>query len=306
MTSSAEQFLAGFGIFADRGLCYRQAGAVGAWMVAAGGARERAGAGLPVRRRRRARSRNRTRAAGERPGPPEGGGPGRSAFRGGALLLRRDGTRLGGADRPRVERGPLARWPCSRGPIGDTRPMCGIAGIVGVPAPDQDVLTRMAQAMIHRGPDDQGIWRDGSAGLAFRRLAIIDLDPRSNQPLHHDGLHLVFNGEIYNYRELRSELQASGHAFVTEGDGEVLIHAWREWGEAALDSRQRDVRHGRLGRARRLADAGIGPVRREAALLLRSAGAVGVRLRHPRAHRGRGRPRRAGRGGPYRRSWPAT
>jgi asparagine synthase (glutamine-hydrolysing) len=112
--------------------------------------------------------------------------------------------------------------------------MCGIAGIVGVPAPDQDVLTRMAQAMIHRGPDDQGIWRDGSAGLAFRRLAIIDLDPRSNQPLHHDGLHLVFNGEIYNYRELRSELQASGHAFVTEGDGEVLIHAWREWGEAGL------------------------------------------------------------------------
>ena len=112
--------------------------------------------------------------------------------------------------------------------------MCGIAGIVGAPAPDQDVLTRMAQAMIHRGPDDQGIWRDGSAGLAFRRLAIIDLDPRSNQPLHHDGLHLVFNGEIYNYRELRSELQASGHAFVTEGDGEVLIHAWREWGQAAL------------------------------------------------------------------------
>jgi asparagine synthase (glutamine-hydrolysing) len=93
----------------------------------------------------------------------------------------------------------------------------------------------MARAMAHRGPDDEGVWSDRTAGLAFRRLAIIDLDPRSNQPLHHDGLHLVFNGEIYNYRELRDELRSLGHAFVTEGDGEVLLHAWREWGESALD-----------------------------------------------------------------------
>ena len=93
----------------------------------------------------------------------------------------------------------------------------------------------MAQVMAHRGPDDQGIWGDDGAGLAFRRLAIIDLDERSNQPMHHQGLHMVFNGEIYNYRELRAELEGRGHAFVTEGDGEVLLHAWREWGEAALD-----------------------------------------------------------------------
>ena len=113
--------------------------------------------------------------------------------------------------------------------------MCGIGGIVGVPAPRDETLRRMARAMAHRGPDDEGVWSDGSAGLAFRRLAIIDLDPRSNQPLHHDGLHLVFNGEIYNYRELRDELKGLGHCFATEGDGEVLIHAWRQWGERALD-----------------------------------------------------------------------
>jgi asparagine synthase (glutamine-hydrolysing) len=97
------------------------------------------------------------------------------------------------------------------------------------------VLARMASTMAHRGPDDEGIWTDGIVGLAFRRLAVIDLDPRSNQPLHHEGLHLVFNGEIYNYRELRDDLRAAGHRFRTEGDGEVLLHAWREWRESSLD-----------------------------------------------------------------------
>ena len=113
--------------------------------------------------------------------------------------------------------------------------MCGIAGLVGPGAPDRAALQAMADEMVHRGPDDEGIWADETAGLAFRRLAIIDLDPRSNQPLHHSGLHLVFNGEIYNYRELRDELIGIGHRFVTEGDAEVLLHAWREWGESALD-----------------------------------------------------------------------
>jgi asparagine synthase (glutamine-hydrolysing) len=73
------------------------------------------------------------------------------------------------------------------------------------------------------------------AGFAFRRLAIIDLDERSNQPLHLHDLHLVFNGEIYNYIELRDVLRGLGHEFVTEGDGEVLLHAWAEWGEDTLE-----------------------------------------------------------------------
>ena len=113
--------------------------------------------------------------------------------------------------------------------------MCGIAGTVGGTAPDAGVLTAMAGAMAHRGPDGQGVWHDAHAGLAFRRLAIIDLEERSNQPLHLGPWHLVFNGEIYNYRELREELRRAGHAFVTEGDGEVLLHAWDAWGERALD-----------------------------------------------------------------------
>ena len=112
--------------------------------------------------------------------------------------------------------------------------MCGIGGWVGGPRPDLGTLRAMAAAMVHRGPDAEGVWADETAGLAFRRLAIIDLDPRSNQPLHLGPLHLAFNGEIYNYRELRDELRRRGHAFATEGDGEVLLHAWREWGEDAL------------------------------------------------------------------------
>ncbi len=113
--------------------------------------------------------------------------------------------------------------------------MCGIAGTVGGAAPDRALLTRMAGAMAHRGPDGEGVWTDSVAGLAFRRLAIIDLDPRSNQPLHLGRWHLVFNGEIYDYRERRAELERLGHRFVTEGDGEVLLHAWAEWEEQALE-----------------------------------------------------------------------
>ena len=112
--------------------------------------------------------------------------------------------------------------------------MCGIAGIVGGGAPDADLLERMAQSMAHRGPDGQRVWSNANAGLAFRRLAVIDLDERSMQPMHLGPWHLVLNGEIYNYRELRDELVRLGHAFGTEGDGEVLLHAWAEWEDSAL------------------------------------------------------------------------
>ncbi|HWV87221.1 MAG TPA: asparagine synthase (glutamine-hydrolyzing) [Capillimicrobium sp.] len=113
--------------------------------------------------------------------------------------------------------------------------MCGIAGIAGGPAPDASVLERMAAAMAARGPDGQGTWHDERCGLAFRRLAIIDLAERAMQPMHLGPLHLVFNGEVYDYRERRAELEALGHAFRTESDTEVLLHAWQEWGEGALD-----------------------------------------------------------------------
>ena len=113
--------------------------------------------------------------------------------------------------------------------------MCGIAGIAGGPPPDKVLLERMAATMWKRGPDGQGVWCDGHAGLSVRRLMIIDLHERSNQPLHLAQLHLVFNGEIYNYKELRDELHSLGHRFETEGDAEVLLHAWAEWRERSLD-----------------------------------------------------------------------
>jgi asparagine synthase (glutamine-hydrolysing) len=93
----------------------------------------------------------------------------------------------------------------------------------------------MAETMVKRGPDGHGIWLGREAGLAATRLAIIDLHERSNQPMSFGQLQLAFNGEIYNYRELREELIGRGHAFATEGDAEVLLHAWAEWGEGALD-----------------------------------------------------------------------
>ncbi len=113
--------------------------------------------------------------------------------------------------------------------------MCGIAGIVGAGRPAVETLERMAAAMVRRGPDGQGVWQGEEVGFAFRRLAIIDLDERSNQPLHLGPLHMVFNGEVYNYIELREQLRDLGHSFQTDGDGEVLLHAWAQWGEGALD-----------------------------------------------------------------------
>ncbi|MBK7857957.1 MAG: asparagine synthase (glutamine-hydrolyzing) [Archangiaceae bacterium] len=118
--------------------------------------------------------------------------------------------------------------------------MCGIAGIValasGSKAPSREALAHMAGALEHRGPDEFGIYRDARAGLAHSRLSIIDLasgqQPLSNQ----DGtLWISFNGEIFNYVELREELKGLGHVFKTASDTEVIVHAWEAWGEAAFE-----------------------------------------------------------------------
>src|SRR6187551_2411219 len=106
--------------------------------------------------------------------------------------------------------------------------MCGIGGVAGAP-PSDGLLERMAATMVKRGPDGHGTWCDEHAGLAATRLAVIDLHERSDQPMHFERLHLAFNGELYNYLELREELRGLGHTFVTEGDAEVLLHAWAEW-----------------------------------------------------------------------------
>jgi asparagine synthase (glutamine-hydrolysing) len=120
--------------------------------------------------------------------------------------------------------------------------MCGIAGVIGYRAggrTDEAELTALRDAQAHRGPDDCGLWLsdDGSVGLGHRRLSIIDLSPLGHQPMaSEDGRHqLVFNGEIYNFRELRGELEAAGHAFRSTSDTEVVLLGWREWGLGVLD-----------------------------------------------------------------------
>jgi asparagine synthase (glutamine-hydrolysing) len=92
-------------------------------------------------------------------------------------------------------------------------------------------------ALAHRGPDGQGVWSDAPAGvfLGHRRLSIIDLSAASNQPFIADGWAIAFNGEIYNYQELRARLEATGRSFRTQGDTEVLLQAWRAGRERALD-----------------------------------------------------------------------
>lgn len=116
--------------------------------------------------------------------------------------------------------------------------MCGICGIIETASNkpvDPDVLLEMREAMVHRGPNDAGSWIDGSVGLAMRRLSIIDLEG-SKQPLfNEDGsIVLVFNGEIYNFLELRKRLEAFGHKFQTSGDGETIIHAYEEFGNQCV------------------------------------------------------------------------
>lgn len=117
--------------------------------------------------------------------------------------------------------------------------MCGFVGFIDENDQTYDhraAIVAMADAIAHRGPDSEGYFEDGRAALGFRRLAIIDL-AGANQPLYNENrsLVLVFNGEIYNYRELRRQLIAAGHAFSTQGDAEVVLHGFERWGAGVLD-----------------------------------------------------------------------
>jgi asparagine synthase (glutamine-hydrolysing) len=111
--------------------------------------------------------------------------------------------------------------------------MCGIAGIVRSDGArvDRELLARMNQAIRHRGPDDDGFYFSDGVGLAMRRLAIIDLKS-GHQPIHNQDstAWIVFNGEIYNYRELRAQLEKLGHKFYTDSDTEAIVHAYDQYG----------------------------------------------------------------------------
>lgn len=116
--------------------------------------------------------------------------------------------------------------------------MCGICGQynVGTLAPVQrDDIELMTDTLTHRGPDDEGYYIDGPIGLGFRRLSIIDLSG-GHQPMYDDdrAVYVVFNGEIYNYRELRQELETHGHVLRTKSDTEVIVHGYKQWGDDVL------------------------------------------------------------------------
>lgn len=116
--------------------------------------------------------------------------------------------------------------------------MCGICGIVDFkqhPVQEPPIRSMMA-AMKHRGPDDEGVFVDNNVGLGFVRLSILDLSPSGHQPMiSRDGRYvLIYNGEIFNYVELRHELQQKGHVFTTQTDTEVVLAAYREWAEECL------------------------------------------------------------------------
>src|SRR5688572_19398945 len=116
--------------------------------------------------------------------------------------------------------------------------MCGIAGLIEFAGPaSRGLVAAMNDRLIHRGPDDYGEWVEGHVGLANRRLAILDLTAAGHQPMQTaDGRFCVaYNGEIYNYVELRSELAACGHRFITSTDTEVLLAAYAEWGERCVE-----------------------------------------------------------------------
>lgn len=114
--------------------------------------------------------------------------------------------------------------------------VCGICGGLDARGFDRTALEKMAETLRHRGPDDEGFHTDGPLGLGFRRLSIIDL-VHGNQPLaNEDGsVRVVFNGEIYNFRQLRRELEAKGHQFATDTDTEVIVHLYEELGEDCVE-----------------------------------------------------------------------
>jgi asparagine synthase (glutamine-hydrolysing) len=135
--------------------------------------------------------------------------------------------------------------------------MCGLAVMVARRGRQAEpaVVEAMSSAIVHRGPDDSGFYIAGQVGFGFRRLTILDLAPTGHQPmLSDDGqLVLIFNGEIYNYLELRSELEALGHTFTSTGDTQVLLAAYRQWGQECLPKLNGmwafviyDVRRGKL------------------------------------------------------------
>ena len=117
--------------------------------------------------------------------------------------------------------------------------MCGIAGLYGLGGrldADPAVIDAMCQRIEHRGPDDRGVFRHPIGHIGMQRLSIIDI-ATGHQPIHNEDrtVWIVFNGEIYNFRDLRSELDSAGHIFTTHTDTECIVHGYEQWGEGVFE-----------------------------------------------------------------------
>jgi len=140
--------------------------------------------------------------------------------------------------------------------------MCGICGVVGIESPEsgESVVRRMMAAMLHRGPDEEGILLASPVAVGMRRLSIVDLAGGSQPVWNETGtLAVVYNGEIYNFKSLRAELESAGHKFRTRSDTEVVVHAYEEWGERCAEHLHGmfafaviEMPQGRSGRAARV------------------------------------------------------
>jgi asparagine synthase (glutamine-hydrolysing) len=140
--------------------------------------------------------------------------------------------------------------------------MCGICGVVGIDSKDtaEGIVRRMMASMVHRGPDEEGILLASPVAVGMRRLSIVDL-PGGSQPVWNETetLAIVYNGEIYNFRELRAEMEALGHQFRTRSDTEVVVHAYESWGDRCVERLSGmfafaivEMPQGRTGRAARV------------------------------------------------------
>jgi len=112
--------------------------------------------------------------------------------------------------------------------------MCGIAGILSKKQVVKNTIKQMTDTLIHRGPDAEGFFVDNNIGLGHRRLSIIDLSGNASQPMFFNDLAIIFNGEIYNYKELKTELEKESYTFITQSDTEVLLKGFHCYGEAVL------------------------------------------------------------------------
>ena len=148
--------------------------------------------------------------------------------------------------------------------------MCGICGILRLDdAPiDRNLIGRMTQALAHRGPDGEGFHFGEGIGLGHRRLSIIDIDGGA-QPIFNEDrtICVVFNGEIYNFVELRLELEQAGHLFRTRSDTEVIVHAYEQWGTDCVKQFNGIFAFALWDQAKKSALSRAGPPGRQAALL---------------------------------------